>query len=732
MRVFVATELHPFTAGGIGRVIANLLDEMSAREREGTCLVLQRDDVDESRISRLYPGLRVMLARTSDYVVMDGSGRRFPPAWAFTDTEWHWRSVLVMQTLARLEAEAGPIDYIEFPDWGGLAFATLQERLFGRVFRQATIAIRLHSASAVIAAHESAVQNLTSLALADIERKCVADCDILVSQVQPVSDRMRLEYGFSPEDWNPRVVLSAPPVVLDDGDPKSESIIPSQLTDIVFSSKLQSIKQPLLFARACVGFMRRHSEWRGQVVFCAHMPSERAVSDIVRHIPPELRSRFRFDANLSQRERAALVASSVAVTSSSWESFCLSAYEAALGGAVCVVNAANPAFGTDSPWLDGVNCISFDGSLDSLVDALSRAFSLRTSLSVVHAPKTPRPHEVSRTRLPEISSEIKSEPLLSVIIPHFNLGSYLLRTIDSVLASDYSNIEVLVVDDASTDSDAKLIIGKLEAASLPNVRVVRCDYNRGLSGARNIGLREAKGDYILTIDADDLISPTFSRFAVTALETNLAFDFVVPQTGFFSDEDESAVMSSASFRDYAVFIGESRESGLYQNRYSTATAIFRQSMLRKFGYREELHSYEDWDLYQRAVFQGHRCIVTNSIEFLYRRRPDSMIHSADARARAGVLYHDLLRGKVMTIGHASVPLSVLGSGAPPGLATEAQALGIGKAELEAMMAELDRFRKSRTVRIALGVTRRIHRAAPWAGPFLLRCFRFVKRLKGHR
>lgn len=732
MRVFVATELHPFTAGGIGRVLANLLEEMSVEEREDTCVVLQRDDVDESRVTRLYPGVRVVLARSDDYLLIDDAGRRYPPVWAFTDTEWHWRSVLVMQVLANLEAKTGPLDYIEFPDWGGLAFATLQERLLGTAFSGSTIAVRLHSASAVIAAHESVAQNLSSLALADIERKCVADCDILVSQLQGVGDRMRLEYGFTPEEWDPRVVLAAPPVVLDDGEPKTHSIVPSNSTDIVFSSKIQSIKQPLLFTRACVGFIRSHPYWRGKVVFCAHTPSQEAVDDIIKRVPPDLRERFRFEAALSQRERAALIATSVAVTSSSWESFCLSAYEASLGGAVCIVNAANPAFAPGSPWVDGDNCVSFDGSLDGLVDALSRAFALRAPLAVAHAPKASRTHECARAGAGAPAAIVNTLPLLSVIIPHFNLGPYLLRTIDSVLASDYPNVEVLVIDDASTDPDARLVIGKLEVAEIPNVRVVRSAYNRGLSGARNLGLREARGQYVLTIDADDLISSTFSRMAIRALEANPSFDFVVPQTAFFSDDDEAAAMSTSSFMDYAVFIGESRDTGLYQNRYSTATALFRRSMLVSLGYREELHSYEDWDLYQRAVFEGRRCIVTSSIEFLYRRRPDSMIHSNDARSRVGVLYHDMLRGKRMQVGVASVPLSVLGSGAPPGLATEAQSLGVGKAELEAMIGELDRYRNSRTIRLTLGVARRLHRIAPWLGPLLTRCFRFLNRLRRRR
>jgi len=727
MRVFVATELHPFTAGGIGRVLANLIEEMSADERADTCVVLQRDDIDESRVTRLYPGIRVVVARTADYRTMGDDGRRYPPAWAFTDTEWHWRSVLVMQTLADLEAKAGPLGYIEFPDWGGLGYATLQERLLGTAFVGSTIAVRLHSASAVIAAHESVAQNLRSLALADIERKCVADCDILVSQLQGVGDRMRVEYGFTPEQWDPRVVLAAPPVVLDEGAPQTQSIVVTDDTDIVFSSKIQSIKQPVLFARACVGFMRRRPSWRGSVVFCAHTPSQEAVDDVIKRVPPDLRGRFRFDAKLSQRERAALISTSVAVTSSSWESFCLSAYEASLGGAVCVVNAANPAFAPGSPWVDGENCLTFDGSLDSLVDALGRAFERTAPLAVAHAPKASRAHErVSATAPAEVPDSL---PLLSVIVPHFNLGTYVLRTIDSVLASDYPNVEVLVVDDASTDTDARLVIEKLEVARIPRVRVVRSAYNRGLSGARNLGLSEASGEYVLTIDADDLISPTFARTAIRALEANPAFDFVVPQTAFFSDEDESSAMTAADFMDYAVFIGEARETGLYQNRYSTATAIFRRSMLTSLGYREELHSYEDWDLYQRAIFEGRRCIVSSSIEFLYRRRLDSMIHSADARSRVSVLYHDLLRGKRIQVGALHVPLSVLGSGSPPGLATEAQSVGMGKADLDAMIEELARYRNSRSIRITLALTRRLRRWMPWLGPLVLRGYRSLQRLR---
>ena len=94
----------------------------------------------------------------------------------------------------------------------------------------------------------------------------------------------------------------------------------------------------------------------------------------------------------------------------------------------------------------------------------------------------------------------------SVVIPVYNVADYLRGCIDSVLANDCSDCEILLVDDGSTDGICPAVCDEY-AASYPDLIGVIHQENRGLGGARNTGLEAAKGEYLLFVDSDDTIAP---------------------------------------------------------------------------------------------------------------------------------------------------------------------------------------------------------------------------------
>jgi glycosyltransferase involved in cell wall biosynthesis len=100
--------------------------------------------------------------------------------------------------------------------------------------------------------------------------------------------------------------------------------------------------------------------------------------------------------------------------------------------------------------------------------------------------------------------------LVSVVIPCFGQSHYLGEAIESVLSQTYPHLEVLVVDDASPDNASQV------AARYPGVRCLRCD-NRGMAGARNFGIRNTSGDFLVFLDADDRLLPTAVQTGVTLL-----------------------------------------------------------------------------------------------------------------------------------------------------------------------------------------------------------------------
>lgn len=95
-------------------------------------------------------------------------------------------------------------------------------------------------------------------------------------------------------------------------------------------------------------------------------------------------------------------------------------------------------------------------------------------------------------------------PLLSIVVPVYNVGGYLLDTLDSIAAQSYNNIEVICVDDGSTDGSGKLL--DLYAAHDSRFAIYH-EVNRGVSAARNFGIDKARGEIILFVDADDLLKP---------------------------------------------------------------------------------------------------------------------------------------------------------------------------------------------------------------------------------
>ena len=90
-------------------------------------------------------------------------------------------------------------------------------------------------------------------------------------------------------------------------------------------------------------------------------------------------------------------------------------------------------------------------------------------------------------------------PTVSVIVPAYNAARFIEGAIDSVLAQSYTDFELLIVNDGSTDDT----LARCERYSDPRIRIVKQD-NRGLAGARNSGVREACGEYLAFLDADDL------------------------------------------------------------------------------------------------------------------------------------------------------------------------------------------------------------------------------------
>lgn len=199
---------------------------------------------------------------------------------------------------------------------------------------------------------------------------------------------------------------------------------------------------------------------------------------------------------------------------------------------------------------------------------------------------------------------------VSIIIPNYNTAHYLIEAIDSVYKSTFQDFEVIVVDDGSKDNSDAVVATYLQ---LENFKYIK-QANKGLAGARNTGIREAKGEYLVFLDSDDIILPKKFSLQTAFLNANPAYDAVYSSSIFFKD-GEPGTKITTSFPNYS---GHILKQLLYGNFIHVNTIMLRKEAVLKAGlFDESLRELEDWDLWLRLSITGskfyHQDIVLSEV-----------------------------------------------------------------------------------------------------------------------
>lgn len=212
-------------------------------------------------------------------------------------------------------------------------------------------------------------------------------------------------------------------------------------------------------------------------------------------------------------------------------------------------------------------------------------------------------------------------PLVSVIIPIYNAEAYLKETLDSVLASNYEALEVVMVDDGS--KDGSLTIAKEYAQKDVRCKVLHQD-NAGVSVARNRAIREAQGKYILPVDSDDKISATYIRHAVEAIEKDDNIRVVGCHARKFGTMDKEWKLPRFSYQLLA------------RKNMIPATSLFRKSDWERCGGYCETNRYrEDWDFWLSMFELGGDYHLLDEVGLFYRvGNSSSLRHQAKNQKRA--------------------------------------------------------------------------------------------------
>jgi glycosyltransferase involved in cell wall biosynthesis len=201
-------------------------------------------------------------------------------------------------------------------------------------------------------------------------------------------------------------------------------------------------------------------------------------------------------------------------------------------------------------------------------------------------------------------------PRISVLMPCFNHGAVIGEAIHSVLDQTFTDAEVIVVDDGSTDSATVDILNNLQASGTTVLRTA----NRGLPAARNFAARHASGTLFCALDADDRLAPTWFEKAVAALDAQPDLAFVSHWLETFGDERWTWTPASCDL-----------PALLARNTVNGAALVRRTPFERVGGYDESMRNgCEDWDFWLRMVENGYRGAIIPEVLFYYRRSPASM------------------------------------------------------------------------------------------------------------
>ena len=205
-------------------------------------------------------------------------------------------------------------------------------------------------------------------------------------------------------------------------------------------------------------------------------------------------------------------------------------------------------------------------------------------------------------------------PKISVIVPVFNTDRYLRRCLDSILNQSLVDIEVVCINDCSTDNSPAIL--EAYTRNDERVKIITFEENQGVSKARNIGINEALGEYVGFIDSDDYINDCYYESMYIAAQRSNADISKCNRKTIEIDGSQEIMADNAIATDKYKFV-----SGF-------TTAIYRKSMLDENGieFPTGITNHEDIVFLIKAVHWANCVVTVNNAWYYCEKRPDSASH----------------------------------------------------------------------------------------------------------
>lgn len=214
------------------------------------------------------------------------------------------------------------------------------------------------------------------------------------------------------------------------------------------------------------------------------------------------------------------------------------------------------------------------------------------------------------------------QPLITVVMPNYNGHRFVEQAIDSVLSQTYQNYELLIVDDCSKDDSLQMIRHKAQSDS--RIRVIALTQNAGVANARNVGIREAKGQYIALLDNDDL-------WTEDKLERQLAIaekgaDIVYCSYDFIDEQNKSVK------KPFIVPRQTSFDKMLASNVISCSTSLIKTELMQAHPFNPEFY-HEDYVLWMELLRVCPAAYGDQKVLMHYRQVTGSRSNKKDNAAK---------------------------------------------------------------------------------------------------
>jgi glycogen synthase len=633
----VSRELYPFTGGGIAPMVAATAELMSeiadvtvvttAFHREAYERL--RDDPEERR--RL-PSDAVRFVFVEEPEDEDLLGYL---------SHMHGWSARVFEKLCELYPDGGP-DLVEFPDYLAEGFVTVQARHSNDPrMRNATVCLRAYTTSEMVAVLNGRLTNeFATQAVWEAERYCLAHCDRFVHPGGNVYGTYRRFYGA---DGVARAHKAHHAVF---GDIQPIWAVPRDSEHFA--------ERPLRFLY--FGRMERRKGVQNLLRALLSLDSDdwelHLLGADTDSAPMRASMRQYLIAMAGDNERVTfrdpvprwgvldlIQYCDVIVVPSLWECWPNTALEALSQNRPVLATPVGGLNEIVEPGASGWLTESADWrSLATEVERLLDARQEPKRLAVAGGPLQAYERLTDRDQILGSYEQLialgrrgapaprRSQDVVSAIVPYFQLDAYVEETLASLAAQTYDRIEVVLVNDGSLRQQDSVVD---ELADRYGAKLVT-QPNAGLGAARNFGISQASGRYVLPLDADDRLASTFVERCIEALEAERDAAYATSWSAYMTPagRPHGDGVGWAPYGNWSSLIRRNNVAG-------TCTSVIHKRFFDQgFCYSDELTSYEDWFLYLELHEAGHYGVVVPERLIEYRVRPESMLRKVGSPSMA--------------------------------------------------------------------------------------------------